>query len=315
MLSYSSRHNIFIIYAFQKPASLFFTSTRNIMTIPSSISNTPTWLLLSDKWEDTLSQTAYLRFLLCRQGEMKLRVQGASLFVAADILLIVPPNCPIEIEEAQSSPGLQCFCMGVSTSYQQRILPMLDNYWDIKLLVERHPLFNPTREETDDFCEYYQLLERKQAALYSPFRANEINALVSAFFYNVANIVKRQIKHTPRSFASKEYLFKDFIELITSLHPKPRRVEYYAGKLCITPKYLSSACKDCGGMTATGFIDLYVLKDIKYLLTHTSMSIKEICNELDFPNLSFFGRYVKRHFGMSPKAYRDQALKEYGTPP
>ena len=135
------------------------------------------------------------------------------------------------------------------------------------------------------------------------------------FFYNVANIVKRQIKHTPRSFASKEYLFKDFIELITSLHPKPRRVEYYAGKLCITPKYLSSACKDCGGMTATGFIDLYVLKDIKYLLTHTSMSIKEICNELDFPNLSFFGRYVKRHFGMSPKAYRDQALKEYGTPP
>lgn len=31
---------------------------------------------------------------------------------------------------------------------------------------------------------------------------------------------------------------------------------------------------------------------------------KEISNELGFPNLSFFGKYVKRMLGMSPKAYR-----------
>ncbi len=33
-------------------------------------------------------------------------------------------------------------------------------------------------------------------------------------------------------------------------------------------------------------------------------SVKEISNELGFPNLSFFGKYVKRMLGMSPKAYR-----------
>lgn len=29
-----------------------------------------------------------------------------------------------------------------------------------------------------------------------------------------------------------------------------------------------------------------------------------------FSNLSFFGKYVKKHFGMSPKAYREQALRK-----
>lgn len=48
----------------------------------------------------------------------------------------------------------------------------------------------------------------------------------------------------------------------------------------------------------------------KYLgmLCHTQSSIKEIVNELKFPNLSFFGKYFKAHKGMSPKYYRTAYL-------
>ena len=48
------------------------------------------------------------------------------------------------------------------------------------------------------------------------------------------------------------------------------------------------------------------MKDALYLLKKSDKSIKEIVNELDFPNLSFFGKYVKRHTGLSPKQYREQ---------
>lgn len=37
-------------------------------------------------------------------------------------------------------------------------------------------------------------------------------------------------------------------------------------------------------------------------------SIKEIACELDFSNLSFFGKYVKKHLGVSPKNYREQII-------
>ena len=33
-------------------------------------------------------------------------------------------------------------------------------------------------------------------------------------------------------------------------------------------------------------------------------SIKQICDRLGFPNPSFFGKYVKDHFGMTPLEFR-----------
>ena len=122
--------------------------------------------------------------------------------------------------------------------------------------------------------------------------------------------MSKQIRQAPRTFTSGEYLFKNFINLLASSHPKNRKVEYYAEKLYVTPKYLSLVCKKCGNKTASKIISLYVLKDIDYLLKYSSKSIKEIVNELEFPNISFFGKYVKKHFGISPKAYRIKALRE-----
>ena len=49
---------------------------------------------------------------------------------------------------------------------------------------------------------------------------------------------------------------------------------------------------------------------IAYYDPMTQKSIKEIACELEFPNLSFFGKYVKKHLGMSPKAYRELSLEE-----
>ena len=55
-----------------------------------------------------------------------------------------------------------------------------------------------------------------------------------------------------------------------------------------------------------------MVRDVQYLLRQRGKSIKEICNELEFPNLSFFGRYVKKHLGLSPKAYRSHEAEQSG---
>lgn len=117
------------------------------------------------------------------------------------------------------------------------------------------------------------------------------------------------LQHNLRPFTSRETLFKRFIDLIESTYPKPRSVSYYAERLNVTPKYFSYVCKQAVGQKATGIIDQYVVKDIVYMMNHTQKSIKEIACELDFPNLSFFGKYVKKHLGVSPKNYREQAIK------
>ncbi|MBR0273269.1 MAG: helix-turn-helix domain-containing protein [Bacteroidaceae bacterium] len=47
-------------------------------------------------------------------------------------------------------------------------------------------------------------------------------------------------------------------------------------------------------------------EDIRYQLLSTDHTFKEITSILGFPNISFFGKYVKQHFGISPTALREQ---------
>ncbi len=87
---------------------------------------------------------------------------------------------------------------------------------------------------------------------------------------------------------------------------KPRSVTFYANQLCVTPKYLSTVCKQISGRTAFDWINEYVQTDIRHLLKFSQMPIKEIAEALQFPNVSFFGKYCRMRLGQSPTALRRQ---------
>ena len=96
------------------------------------------------------------------------------------------------------------------------------------------------------------------------------------------------------------------MDLLPEYVSKDRSVSFYSEKLCVTPKYLSVVCKSLTGKSALGWIHDYTTEIIRYKLKHSSHSIKEISESLNFPNLSFFGKYVRSHLGMSPTDYRKQ---------
>lgn len=258
-------------------------------------------LLASDRCEGLTVPAACFQFILCWQGEMSLRLNGLSLSVKPGHLLACPPESVVE--SLTQSPNFRCYYLRIAAAYLQQLLPMADKDWELKPLLDEHPLFTLQSDEEEDLCEYYKILCWKSASS-SLFHQEEMNALVTAFFYCVKSVTKRQMKRAPRSSSAKEYLFRDFVELLSSLHPKPRQLRYYAERLCVTPRYLSLACKECSGQTASQLIDLYVTKEIEYLLRHSAKSIKEICMELGFPNQSTFAKYVREHLGTSPKQYR-----------
>jgi AraC-like DNA-binding protein len=99
--------------------------------------------------------------------------------------------------------------------------------------------------------------------------------------------------------------FQHFLDLLHSNNVKRRTVEAYASELCISPKYLTVVCKKNSGKTANEWITEHVLEDIRYYLRQTDLSIKQICDKLAFPNTSFFGKYVKDHFGVTPLEFRN----------
>ena len=59
------------------------------------------------------------------------------------------------------------------------------------------------------------------------------------------------------------------------------------------------------GKTVTDIIAKLVITDAEAKLKSTDLTIQEIAYSLNFPDISFFGKYFKRYTGMSPKQYRE----------
>lgn len=101
-----------------------------------------------------------------------------------------------------------------------------------------------------------------------------------------------------------EEVFEKYINYLKQHVPSEHTVTFYAGKLCITPQYLSKICKDISGRPACEWIYEFLTLEAKTLLAHTSLTIQEISSRLNFSDQSTFGKFFKKHTSLTPKEYR-----------
>ena len=104
-------------------------------------------------------------------------------------------------------------------------------------------------------------------------------------------------------------VYRRFMALLAESNGRVRSVSVFANMLNITPKYLCKCVKNESGCSPLDLIHETTASTIRQQLRYSNKTIKEICTELDFPNPSFFGKFVKEHLGMSPTEYRQQNLK------
>lgn len=122
--------------------------------------------------------------------------------------------------------------------------------------------------------------------------------------YDLSNAIYRIQLRSDRKPTRAEAIFSDFIRLVEQNYRSERRVGWYAHEMCITAKYLSETVKMVSRRTPNDWIDNYVVMELRVLLKNTTKSIKEISQDMCFPNQSFMGKYFKEHVGMSPMSYR-----------
>ena len=245
--------------------------------------------------------------ILCTKGQADVNIDNKPHQVKAGDLFICQPN--LFIEKFTMDSDFQCRVIGMSLQYVKQINIVSGNIWDIKLFFDQTPIIHLQPEEVTIFCQYYDLLVSKLTGQHIKYHKELMETLLKAFSYELRSVLERVISVKPPTYTSGQHIFKEFLELLSTSTPRPRTVSYYSDRLCITPKYLSAVCKEASGKTASELINQYVVKDIVYLLHRPDKSIKDIAFELDFPNLSFFGKYVKKHLGMSPKMYRQKKDK------
>ena len=137
------------------------------------------------------------------------------------------------------------------------------------------------------------------------FRVKILKNNIQSFLLDVYDKTRTLFKiDKSEEVGRREELFIKFIHLIHNFCPKEREVGFYAEKLYITSRYLSSITQSVAEKSAKYIIDKHAIQRIKIMLKYSNMSIQDISYELNFPDQSFFARYFKKHTGMTPIEYR-----------
>ena len=159
-----------------------------------------------------------------------------------------------------------------------------------------------------------EFLERIHRLLYESLKSSYsgypvTSHLVGAFLWFVDQLRNRQEITEAVTLTREQQLFHDFIQLVNTHTPQERSLSFYASNLFLSPRYVSTLIMQASGKHAKNWIDEAVILKIKIALKHTSKTISQIADEMDFPNVSFFCKYFRHLTKMTPSAYRKKIIQ------
>ena len=238
---------------------------------------------------------------LCTKGQLRYRIDGKEQIINTGDILIVSEHQVID--GYNPSPTMEGLCIMMSVNFFHEIIKSVHDVSSLFVFARTQPVMKLERRECDAFKEYFAVIKQKISDKKNHFRKDLIRTLLLAMFYDVGNIIYRA-----RNFGGvqipSEKAFTRFLRLVQGNCRRERRVSWYAQQLCISPKYLSLIVKRISGRTALEWIENYVTMELRVELKNSTKSIKEIAEDLNFPNQSFLGKYFKEHVGMTPSEYR-----------
>ena len=192
----------------------------------------------------------------------------------------------------------------LSTQFYHSFVQNVKNVSSLLLFSMNNPVVSLIPQEIQTYDNYFQTIRKKMADENHHFRTEVVQALLLAMFYDMSGVIYRIEQNSAKKQSRSDVIFARFITLLQENFRTERRVGWYAKQLDITAKYLSEVVKHVSKRTPNEWIDSYVVLEIRVLLKNSPKSIKEITEELHFPNQSFLGKYFKEHTGVSPSEFR-----------
>lgn len=116
----------------------------------------------------------------------------------------------------------------------------------------------------------------------------------------------RRPTHVSRTFQ----LCERFFELLSQYVEQEHEVGFYAGKLCITPHYLSRITREYMDLPASRVIAGELTSCIYRLLRNPDCTLPQIAERLHFFDQSSLGKFFRKHTGKTPAAYRQEILSD-----
>jgi AraC family transcriptional activator of pobA len=165
----------------------------------------------------------------------------------------------------------------------------------------------PDHDQAKVMLDIYALIQEKLQQEEHPYRTEISRSILIILLYEIAAVYEQQHVIIKSKQTRKQELNTLFQNLVFHHYKEHRNVQYYADALFVSPKHLTETIKEVTGKTAGEWVDDAVILEAKVLLRNHEISIAQVAGDVHFPDQSTFGKYFKKHTGVSPSEYRIKA--------
>ena len=257
--------------------------------------------------EQQAVKTELVTLLFCTHGKLQFEHNGSMASLSENQIFSCQPGSVLS--DFMMSPAMKCKVLAFRPQLFGDMLFVDRKMWSIIAHLKDSPIIELTEREVSVLLDYLDLLRLKLSEPEDDrYRREIIFGLMKGLGFELFAIARRllgkQLPQEEANITQGDLLAKRFVEMVNESGGRVRSVSEFAQRLNVTPKYLSSTVTRQTGRHAYDFIREATVSAIENRLRYSDMSAKEIAAEFDFPNLSFFGRFVKEHLGASPTDFR-----------
>lgn len=240
-------------------------------------------------------------FALVLDGNIEASINLVRYKIQPMSFISILPQSILQIHKAKGD--LRIFFMGFSSKFLENnnIFKIIPEYY---YQMNEVPLLKLNEQESSIYLQFFQLSLKVQENNDLSTNEDIVKSTLSLLLSYLKENYKKIVPCDTNLIKSKK-ITKEFTELVIKNYMKERNVSFYADKLNITAAHLSTTIKETTGQTCTEMISAMVIMDAKTQLKSTDLPISQIADSLNFCNLSFFGKYFKRHVGVGPQEYRN----------
>lgn len=241
--------------------------------------------------------------LFCREGVAEVMVdQCQGRLQRNSTVLLLPGTYLLFLDRSEDFRA--SYCVFSRDLFLEAAFRLDPGFYEI---VHRRPISMPPQRIVAGTDIWFQMMAYNYRDRQNLYRNTIVKNRLQNVLLEIYDKMQRLgSKETSNATTTRQTeLFQRFAALVHEFCSQEREVAFYADKLCISTRYLSTIVRSVAHTSAKEFIDRSVMLEIRMMLRSTDLSVQEIAYRLKFPDQSYLGRFFKKHAGKSPTEYRN----------
>lgn len=233
---------------------------------------------------------------LCNRNNGALIIDGKKHSLKGPTIAIIPENHMVSFSDISVNDPMNHIAL--TTDYILKMPSPIDT--NIFSYPRYIPVMHISESKFEDFLSYFRFLykESKEESIY---QEEIMRSILYALILEISGEYEKQYNLKSGAHIKSDDLSDKFFHLLAVYYKENRTVQFYADKLNVTAKYLTTAIKRATGRPVLDWLHEAVLIEAKMLLRTTDLTVQQISERLNFSSLSSFIQFFKKHTGTTPK--------------